>query len=215
MGKGSFVCRNSWGVNFVGMYILLFLHFWFLWYYVYVFIYGGTVSVLKHFFSFFSEWFVFCGLLAIWHGCIWIWMCHLKIWTHIWCLCSPHLKWGVYLNLHFIWKYELISDVCEHFIWHGGAISKSVHFIWKYGLISDVCGHFIWHQGVYLNLYTSSENMNWYLMSMWTSSCSLHLIPSRVYPQHLLHLKSCLSLLPLWTFKHWTIYVDCSMLLSL
>ena len=84
------------------------------------------------------------------------------------------------------WELEMImieNDVHVHLIWIVGGISESVHFIWKYELISDVHGHFIWHWGVYLNLYTSSENMNSYLMSVGTSSdtggyiwiCTLHL----------------------------------------
>ena len=50
MGKRSFICISSWGVSSVTMYILLFLAFGFLWYCVYVFIYGSTVSLPKHFF---------------------------------------------------------------------------------------------------------------------------------------------------------------------
>ena len=88
-------------------------------------------------------------------GYIWIWTHHLKIWIDIWCPCALHMTLE--------------------------GISESVHFIWKYELISDVHVHFIWHWRVYLNLYTSSENMNSYLMSMYTSSCSLHLIPGEVY----------------------------------
>ena len=89
-----------------------------------------------------------------------MWVLHLTSWP-TWTL---HLK---------AWPN---SAICTHHLICWGGISESVHFIWKYELISDVCGHFIWHRGVYLNLNTSSENINSYLMFIWTSSRSLHLI---------------------------------------
>ena len=149
---------------------------------------------------------------------------------YIWCACALHLtSWpscwlhlkvgggGISESKHIIWTYELISDVCFHLIWKRGGyiwictlhlknmnsylmsvftssekeggISESVHFIWKYEFIFDACVHFI--------LFTSSDSEG-YILS-----------------QHSLHLKSWLSLLTLWALEHWTIYVDCSMLLSL
>ena len=51
MGKRSFICRSSLGVNNVSMYILLFSVFGFLLYCVDVLIYGGNVYLPKHFFS--------------------------------------------------------------------------------------------------------------------------------------------------------------------
>ena len=75
--------------------------------------------------------------------------------------CSSHLtrtRGGMSdsLSVHFIWKYELISDVHVHFILftssenYGGYISDSLsgHFIWKYELISGLGlasqGSFLW-----------------------------------------------------------------------
>ena len=55
-------------------------------------------------------------------GYIWQLICtlHLKIWTHIWCLCALHL-------VHFMW--QLPGGISD---------SLSVHFIWKYELISGL-----------------------------------------------------------------------------
>ena len=51
MGKRSFICRSSLGGSVIlCMSILLFSVFGFLWYCVDVLIYGGTVSLPKHFF---------------------------------------------------------------------------------------------------------------------------------------------------------------------
>ena len=84
-----------------------------------------------------------------------------------------------------------------------GGISESEHFIWKYELISDVCVLFILftssdnYWGVYLTayLYTSSENMSSYLISMCTSSCSLHLTTTGGYIWQLI----CTLHLKIWT----------------
>ena len=118
---------------------------------------------------------------------------------------------GMIYYVHFRRR---ISDVHVHFIWQ---VDLVVHFIWQLP----------W--GVYLNLYTSSENMSSYLMSMCTSSdnqggisdfsvhliwiwthiwcpCALHLVHfiwqlgGYIWFQHSLHLKS-------WLFRmgcHWT-----------
>ena len=77
-------------------------------------------------------------------------------------------------STRFIWQVELV----EHFIWKVDLI------LWLFQMGSNwrhrwgnswsgVTGSFAW--GVYLNLNSSSENINSYLMSMCTSSCSLHL----------------------------------------
>ena len=89
------------------------------------------------------------------------------------------------------WQFQM-GGISEHFIWQADLVE---HFIWKLDLIlwlfqmgshwrhrlgnswSAVTGSFTW--GVYLNLNTSSENINSYLMSVCTSSCSLHLTTTR------------------------------------
>ena len=148
VGKRSFVCGNSWGLILWACRYYCFCIFVFMWYSVYVFIYGGTVSVLKHFFQ--------NGLCFV--------ACELS-------------DMGISESEHITWGYELISAVHVHLIWIGGGVylnlytsSESMNwYLMSMGTSSDT-------GGVYLNLKTSSENMNSYLMSIWTSSCSLHLI---------------------------------------
>ena len=132
-------------------------------------------------------------------------------WVHIFNLmsmctasCSLHLTTmgGISDSLsgHFIWKYELISDVHLHFIlftssdnyWRGISDNLSEHFIWKYELISSFWGldlsvHFIWgtscenggyiwiwtlHLKIWVSVCTSSETGGVYL-NLNTSSESL------------------------------------------
>ena len=83
--------------------------------------------------------------------------------------------WTLHLKSSFSWV---------HVVWFGGVYLNLNTLIWKYELISHVCMHLILftssdnYWGIYLKgyLYTSSENMNSYLMSMCTSSHSLHLV---------------------------------------
>ena len=98
------------------------------------------------------------------------------------------------ISEHFIWQVDLV----EHFI------SKVDLILWLFQMGSHwrhrsgnswsaVTGSFAW--GVYLNLNTSSENMNSYLMSVCTSSCALHLTSSGGYIWQLI----CTLYLKMWT----------------
>ena len=100
--------------------------------------------------------------------------------------------WGI--SEHFIWQVDLV----EHFIWKVDLIlwlfQMGSH--WRHRLgnsWSVVIGSFAW--GVYLNLNTSSEYMSSYLMSMCTSSCSLHLTTTGGYIWQLI----CTLHLKIWT----------------
>ena len=81
---------------------------------------------------------------------------------------SEHFMWQVDLVEHFIWKLYLILWL----FWMGSHCRYRSGNSW-----SAVTGSSAWE--VYLNLNTSSENMNSYLMSMCTSSCSLDLTTTR------------------------------------
>ena len=116
------------------------------------------------------------------------WTLHLKSsssYVHIILLLggiSEHFIWQVDLVEHFIWKVDLI-------LW---LFQMGSHWRHRWGNSwSAVTGSF---RGENLTAYlgTSSENVNSYLMSMCTSSCSLHLTTMGEYIWQLIwapHLK--------------------------
>ena len=66
-------------------------------------------------------------------------------------------------------KYKLISHVCVHFIWWGGYLNMNTSSEHINCYLMSMWASLHWPEGVYLNVNTSSEHTNCYLMSMWTS----------------------------------------------